>query len=648
MPKSDRFLILASLIAAFGLASCGSGTNSSSETPIVSNSESTSSSSENEEETLPFDELPSEASGEVSDAFPNISPITSKLDMEPTSVYLPSTKEEINGIDALSRLPDVVILSIDDKINIVDGEGAAVSDFATYFNEKLADKVIPAVQIDTLELLYQYLSYIRSTLYVADSYIVSSNLEVLLQASKDPLASRCSLAYDATAAKLEDDDDYYLIEAASTAVNAQVVILDENNATLREAVEWFNARFKCPWVKASDGTIGRAILSGAYGVMTNDVETFYSAIENFPIDGTTRKPFLAAHRGLTTYGVYNENSLPAITDAYMFGATHVEIDLQITKDNVVVVCHDDSPAYFSDEVPSTSVRFIDNNWDDLKDYNLTDNGVAVGNKIPTLEEVLTALKGTPTIVMLEMKLDWCSDKALAKEPLKIVEEIVRKTGMEKQVLGITYYPPFAQQAREASPWMPIATIGYGPSYNLEYVSSEDPQGAINYFHKYQWALDYSSAGTLYSNADDFVARGFTVNSYTFNDLTHFKSPINIATTNKAEDASSCVAELNPETYLVVDNAAEIPSVSTIKATTYSHNSKDVTANLMIIEGDVETDPYLTATYSYTDSRSGKGIYSEPVTIANLALGASATDETEYKEKPGIELPGVLQSAVYGA
>ena len=94
--------------------------------------------------------------------------------------------------------------------------------------------------------------------------------------------------------------------------------------------------------------------------------------------------------------------------------------------------------------------------------------------------------------------------------------------------------------------------------------------------------------------------------------------------------------------------AQIPSASTIKATTYSHISKDVTANLTIIEGDVETDPYLTATYSYTDSRSGKGIYSEPVTIANLALGASATDETEYKEKPGIELPGILQSAVYGA
>lgn len=646
MPKSDRFIVLASLIAAFGLASCGSGTNSSSETPIVSTSESLASSEAGE--SLPFDELPSEASGKVSDAFPNISPITPKLDMEPTSVYLPSTKEEINGIDSLSRLPDVVILNIDDKINIIDSEGAVVSDFATYFNEKLADKVIPAVRIDTLELLYQYLSYIRGTLYVADSYIVSSNLEVLLQASKDPLASRCSLAYDATAAKLENDDDYYLIEAASTAVNAQVVILDENNANLREAVEWLNARYKCPWVKASDGTIGRAILSGAYGVMTNDVETFYSSIQNFPIDGTTRKPFLAAHRGLTTYGVYNENSLPAITDAYMFGATHVEIDLQITKDNVVVVCHDDSPAYFSDEVPSTSVRFIDNNWDDLKDYNLTDNGVSVGNKVPTLEEALTALKGTPTIAMLEMKLDWCSDKALAKEPLKIVEEIVRKTGMEKQVLGITYYPPFAQQAREASPWMPIASIGYGPSYNLEYVSSEDPQGAINYFHKYQWALDYSSAGTLYSNADDFVARGFTINSYTFNDLTHFKSPINIATTNKAEDASNCVAELNPETYLAVDNAAEIPASSTIKATTYSHNSKDVTANLTIIEGNVETDPYLTATYSYTDSRSGKGIYSEPVTIANLALGASATDETEYKEKPGIELPGILQSAVYGA
>ena len=50
-------------------------------------------------------------------------------------------------------------------------------------------------------------------------------------------------------------------------------------------------------------------------------------------------PLIWAHRGASGYAP--ENTLPAFKLAADMGADGVELDVQLTKDNVIVVCHDE-------------------------------------------------------------------------------------------------------------------------------------------------------------------------------------------------------------------------------------------------------------------------------------------------------------------
>ena len=50
-------------------------------------------------------------------------------------------------------------------------------------------------------------------------------------------------------------------------------------------------------------------------------------------------PLVWAHRGASGYAP--ENTLPAFKLAAEMGAAGVELDVQLTKDNVIVVCHDE-------------------------------------------------------------------------------------------------------------------------------------------------------------------------------------------------------------------------------------------------------------------------------------------------------------------
>ena len=51
------------------------------------------------------------------------------------------------------------------------------------------------------------------------------------------------------------------------------------------------------------------------------------------------RPYIWAHRGADGYAP--ENTLPAFQMAAQMGADGVELDVQLTKDGQIVVCHDE-------------------------------------------------------------------------------------------------------------------------------------------------------------------------------------------------------------------------------------------------------------------------------------------------------------------
>lgn len=109
-------------------------------------------------------------------------------------------------------------------------------------------------------------------------------------------------------------------------------------------------------------------------------------------------PLIFGHRGASAYAP--ENTLAAFNLAFEMGADGVELDVTLTKDGVPVVIHDDAVDRTSDgkgrvsDMMVREVQQVDSGtWFDAK-YR--------GEKIPTLEEVLTRVPATK-IVNVELK-----------------------------------------------------------------------------------------------------------------------------------------------------------------------------------------------------------------------------------------------------
>lgn len=130
-----------------------------------------------------------------------------------------------------------------------------------------------------------------------------------------------------------------------------------------------------------------------------------------------------AHRGI--HGEFPENSLPAFQEAIdkKFG---IELDVHLTKDNELVVFHDDSLNRMTGE--DNFVRFL--TLSELKKLKLKGSH----EKIPTLAETLNLVAGK-TPILLEIKVE-NNTKKLCK---KIIEELKNYTGE----VFIQSFNPFA-------------------------------------------------------------------------------------------------------------------------------------------------------------------------------------------------------------
>jgi glycerophosphoryl diester phosphodiesterase len=107
---------------------------------------------------------------------------------------------------------------------------------------------------------------------------------------------------------------------------------------------------------------------------------------------------IIAHRGAPTFAP--ENTLPAIKKAVEIGVHMIEIDLHQTKDNHIVVIHDENVRKTTDG--RGYVR--DMTLDEIKqlDAGRWFSEEYAGTRVPTLEEVFTVMDDT-TKLLLEIK-----------------------------------------------------------------------------------------------------------------------------------------------------------------------------------------------------------------------------------------------------
>ena len=158
-----------------------------------------------------------------------------------------------------------------------------------------------------------------------------------------------------------------------------------------------------------------------------------------------------AHRGASAYAP--ENTLAAFLLARRLGADGVELDVHLTKDGEVVVCHDA-------DIKRTSNGeglIEDKTYEELAGYDFGYSAVFgnrfSGERIPTLKEVYRATVPYGVIVNVELK---ATRPEIVKEVLSLEEEC----GVAGAVIYSSFVHEYLKELKELNPAAPVAPL-YG-------------------------------------------------------------------------------------------------------------------------------------------------------------------------------------------
>ena len=201
------------------------------------------------------------------------------------------------------------------------------------------------------------------------------------------------------------------------------------------------------------------------------------------------KVMVAAHRG--DWRNAPENSLRAFEYAAAMGVDIVELDLNKTKDGVIVIMHDQT----IDRTTNGKGKPADFTLEEIKKFGLRNGlGRVTRNNIPTLKEVMLALKGKAVKVNLDKSYPYY-EEAFA---------ILNETGTLKQAIfkaDVTY-----AQLKERYPRL-IDSITYMPIVNLD---KPDARRIITdylkYMKPYAFELNFKSDTSLILKDSKFITR----------------------------------------------------------------------------------------------------------------------------------------------
>ena len=183
--------------------------------------------------------------------------------------------------------------------------------------------------------------------------------------------------------------------------------------------------------------------------------TFAASVAWLALDAISseRTITIHAHRGVSTRAP--ENTLAAVRDAISAGADYVETDVQLSKDDVLVIAHDSD---FS-RLGGVARKVWELNYDEIRAIPLGGRAAPEFRNefAPTLDALLAEAKGRIK-VNIELKYYGDHQPGLARKVL----EAVRARGMLDQVvIQCLEYEPLLE-VRKLAPAVPV---GYLLSFN---------------------------------------------------------------------------------------------------------------------------------------------------------------------------------------
>ncbi|NCB91112.1 MAG: glycerophosphodiester phosphodiesterase [Clostridia bacterium] len=206
-----------------------------------------------------------------------------------------------------------------------------------------------------------------------------------------------------------------------------------------------------------------------------------------------------AHRGFS--GKYPENTMLAFKKAYAEGCDGIELDVQLTKDDVIVIMHDE-----------TIDRTTRDGHGNIRDYTYAElckfdccgrfPGKYSFQKIPTLREYLEWVAKTELITNIELKNSVYYYEQLEEK----VVEMVKEFHMEERIIFSSFNHVSVLKCKKMLPQVPAGLLMETRMDNMGGFAKE------NGVEAYHPDLSYLSKDLV----KDCHNRGIKVNVWTVN------------------------------------------------------------------------------------------------------------------------------------
>lgn len=159
------------------------------------------------------------------------------------------------------------------------------------------------------------------------------------------------------------------------------------------------------------------------------------------MESSENKFFIISHRGASAY--LPENTLSSFRKAIEMGADLLELDVRKTKDDRLVVIHDNK----IDRTTNGLGPVRDKTLEELREYN-----AGSGEKIPVLEEVFSLDNGDIGFA-IELKEERTEDQVI---------EMIREYGITNRVFLLSFRKKVIKYIKTLAPEIRTALISFLP------------------------------------------------------------------------------------------------------------------------------------------------------------------------------------------
>ncbi len=358
-----------------------------------------------------------------------------------------------------TKIPANLIMTMNGDGNIVGKSGEIIGKFTELYKTYVEAVMIPVVEVNEEAAADKLIEIWNEEIGIIDMAAMSSSSSLLKKVRT--ALPKIRGVYDCSDKALADGPSWYQQIKNANLSMANVVVLSQEQATV-ESVKYFQYRLKTVWTeldadKTDTFAVQSVVSTGTYGIISSDFKTVYAAYDEYEKPSVARISANIAHRGLPY--TMTENTIAGYKAAAEAGATHIEADAHLTKDNQVVIMHDAT----LDRTTNGTGAISSMTLDEIQKYKVTKNmnKVELGEEpIPTAEELFREFKGTDIVIVFEIKT---GDTNICAA----LEEAIEKYDFWNQIVIISFNLPILKAVHEQLPAIPTASLAGFPRRNFE-------------------------------------------------------------------------------------------------------------------------------------------------------------------------------------